>query len=288
VKVLLTGASGQVGRALQASVPDGWCLVAAPRSLLDIEDAARVRDCIERERPDWIFNAAAYTAVDRAESESEAARRVNADAAGLLASVATHCSVRVLHLSTDFVFGGDGSRPYEPSSAPSPLNVYGASKLSGEHAVQRATLGTALVVRTSWVYSDWPPNFVLRILELIGSKPELAVVSDQIGAPTWADGLARCLWSLASRSVPGGIWHWCDAGVASWYDFAVAVQEEALARGLLSREVPIRPIRSEDYPTAARRPAYSVLDTRATYAALGWEPRHWRCNLRRMLDGLAT
>jgi dTDP-4-dehydrorhamnose reductase len=288
VKVLITGAEGQVGAALQATAPAGCTIVALARRELDITSAAAVDERAERERPDWIFNAAAYTAVDRAEADADRAFRVNADGPAVLANAAQRIRCRVLQLSTDFVFDGKRSTPYRPDAPTGPLNVYGATKLRGEEAVVRTTHGDAVIVRTSWVYAARGRNFVLRMLERMRANAELTVVADQVGSPTWATSLAAALWDLARLASLRGVHHWSDAGVASWYDFAVAIQEEALTRGLLERPIRLRPIRTEEYRAAARRPAYSVLDTRSTAAVLGRGPAHWRENLRRMLDELAA
>jgi len=284
--VLVTGAEGQVGEALRASRPSGVDVVSLARRDLDITDAQAVGAAVARHRPQWIFNAAAYTAVDRAESEPERARRVNATGPETLARAAEATGCRLLQLSTDFVFAGGQPVPYATDSVTGPLNVYGATKLDGEHAVARVLAARALIVRTSWVYAARGTNFVLRMIGLMQTRESLNVVQDQVGGPTWARSLAKCLWALATVHDAQGVHHWCDSGVASWYDFAVAIQEEAHARGMLTRRIPVHPIRSSEYPTAARRPAYSVLDTRATAAAVGWTPEHWRQNLRAMLDEL--
>jgi dTDP-4-dehydrorhamnose reductase len=288
VKVVVTGATGQVGAALIKAAPAGCNCVSATRRVCDLADPAAVERFIARERPDWVLNAAAYTAVDRAETERERAFAINAAGAAALARAATACDGRLLHVSTDFVFAGERTEPYRPDSLPGPLNVYGASKLAGERAVLDETAGRALLVRTSWVHSSAGVNFPLRILELLRTRPELKIVDDQIGAPTWARSLAACIWDLVCGPVRHGIHHWCDSGVASWYDFAVAIQEEALERGLLDRPASIQPISTEEYPTAARRPRYSLLDSRATTEAIGRRPEHWRVNLRRMLDELCA
>jgi dTDP-4-dehydrorhamnose reductase len=287
VKVLITGADGQLGRALCAAAPSDWVVVRKSRQELDVTNPGSVEHCLTKERPEWVLNAAAFTAVDRAESEPAAAQAVNATGPALLARASSDCGGRMLHISTDFVFDGQGSTPYSPESEPAPINVYGASKLAGERAVRLETAGDAVLVRTSWVYSSEGTSFVLRMLELMRTRTRIEVVVDQVGSPTWAHSLADCIWDLVRGNHRGGIYHWTDAGVASWYDFAVAIQEEALARGLLQAAVPVRPIRSAEFPAAARRPAYSVLDTRVTVATLGRAPHHWRANLRRMLDELA-
>ena len=287
MKVVVTGAEGQVGRALLESAPAAARVAGLSRRDLDITNVHAVRASLERERPDWVFNAAAYTAVDRAEGDPDQAHRVNALGAASLAQAIKAAGCQLLQISTDFVFSGEQSRPYRPGAATGPVNVYGASKLGGEEGVIRETDGNALIVRTSWVYATRGQNFVLRMLELMRTKQELTIVADQVGSPTWAVSLARALWSMAGKDLKG-IHHWADAGVASWYDFAVAIQDEALARRLLERRSALRPIRTDEYPTAARRPAYSVLDSRSAAECVGTPPAHWRHNLGQMLDRLAA
>jgi dTDP-4-dehydrorhamnose reductase len=185
-------------------------------------------------------------------------------------------------LSTDFVFDGSSSRAYQPADATHPLSVYGASKLAGEQHV----VSPGIVLRTSWVYAASGKNFVLTMLRLMREKPQLAVVCDQIGAPTWASSIGRAIWGLIDAQAAPGIYHWTDLGVASWYDFAVAIQDEALSRGLLTQRVPVAPILSSQYPARAKRPAFSLLDSTSTRAVTKMPGDHWRHNLRKMLDEL--
>ena len=287
MKVLVTGAGGQLGRALLTGHPAGASVVALDHAALDITDAAAVAAQVRAVRPDWIFNAAAFTAVDAAERQAEAAHALNAQAVGHLARTAADVGARLIQVSTDFVFDGRSAIPYAPASPVAPLSQYGATKREGELQAEGAACG-AIIVRTSWVYAAQGKNFVRTMIDLMRSHPALRVVYDQIGAPTWVRDLAGALWLFAERAVPAGIYHWQDAGVASWYDFAVAIQEEALARGLITAPIPIEPIRTADYPTPARRPAYSVLDVATSVAAIGRRPEHWRANLRKMLDELAA
>jgi dTDP-4-dehydrorhamnose reductase len=287
VKVLLTGAGGQVGRAFRALAPPGALVTALAHADLDITDAQEVRRAVAAHAPQWIVNAAAYTAVDAAENALEAAQALNATAVGYLAHAARSARARLVHLSTDFVFDGRASNPYEPDAATAPLGAYGATKLAGEHQAL-ADGAPSIVMRTSWVYAAYGQNFVRTMLRLMAAKPELRVVCDQVGSPTWATSLARILWRMLEVDAPQGLYHWCDAGVASWYDFAVAIQEEALQRGLLAQAIPVLPIRSAQYPTPARRPAYSVLDAAGTRALTGAPAVHWRTQLRQMLDDLAV
>ncbi len=288
MKVLLIGPSGQLGRALARSVPAGVELMALDRSALDIGDAEAVHAVVAAVRPAVIINAAAYTQVDLAESESVAAFRINADGARYVARAAVSVRARMVHVSTDFVFSGDRPQPYDVDAETGPVNVYGRSKLAGERAVLRELGLAATVVRTSWLYAATGRNFVLTILKLMQSRESLGVVVDQVGSPTWSGSRAQAVWDLAHRPDQHGIQHWSDEGVASWYDFAVAIQEEAVARRLLDRAIPIRAIATREYPTPAKRPAYSVLDKRRTAAALGYPPPHWRTSLRNMLDELAA
>ena len=286
MKVLITGAAGQLGRALLKTAPPTAEIRAADTEL-DIRDLAAIQKALSDFAPAAVINAAAYTAVDRAESERELAFAVNAVGVENLARAAHGCGARLLHISTDFVFDGRKSSPYLPSDETQPLNVYGASKAQGEKRL-RALAGEApVIIRTGWLYAAEGQNFVNTMLRLMREKHSLEVIADQVGTPTWAGGLAQVIWNVVQHPEITGTHHWSDAGVASWYDFAVAIQEEALALGLLSRAVPIRPIATSEYPLPARRPAYSVLDKRSLTEVTGMAPAHWRANLRTMLGELA-
>ena len=286
MKVLITGAGGQVGRMLRATCPTGIDLVACAHADLDIGDAGSVRERLERERPDAIINAAAYTAVDKAESEPQQARWINSEGPGHLAALARENGARLVHLSTDFVFDGHASSPYRPEAPTHPLSVYGSSKRDGEQAVLETLPDRSVIVRTAWVYAAEGANFMRTMLRLMGERGAVRVVADQVGTPTAARPLAEVLWQIMARPEIGGIHHWTDAGVASWYDFAVAIAEEGAALGLLPSTVTVTPIATEEYPTPARRPAYSVLDKRSL-TALGLVPAHWRQRLRETLKALA-
>lgn len=275
MKVLITGGAGQLGRALKETAPAGMVLHTVDIADCDLTDGDAIAALVRDAAPDLVINCAAYTAVDKAECDEDAARAINADAVAALAAAHHGKLVRV---STDFVFGGGSSRPYRPNDARNPLSVYGRTKADGEDYLRPADL----LVRTSWVYSAGGANFVRTMLRLMAEKDELRVVTDQIGAPTWAPGLAKTIWGLVAADAKG-IFHHSDAGVASWYDFAVAIQEEARAMGLLDRSVPIIPISSADYPTPAARPAFSVLDCSATRQLLGDGHTHWCTNLWHML-----
>lgn len=284
MRALIAGGGGQVGRALAATAPAGIEAVALGRDRLDIADPTSIAAALATLRPEIVINAAGYTAVDAAEQACEAAYLGNRDAPARLAAAAASHGARFIHLSSDFVFDGAASIPYAPEHPPAPLGVYGRSKAAGEAAVREAA-SDALIVRTAWVYAADGSNFMQTMLRLMAERSQIEVVADQIGTPTHALSLARALWTLAQAGATG-LHHFTDAGVASRYDFAVAIQEEALALALLDRCVPILPIRSADHPTPARRPMFGVLDKSATYAILGAPARHWRSELRAALAGL--
>ena len=288
MKVLLTGAAGQLGQALIASRPPEVELIACSRGELDLADAEACRAAVQQHRPDWVLNAGAYTAVDKAESEPELAAAVNAGAPAAFAEALAATGGRLLQVSTDFVFNGAQGSPYRPEQRLDPLGVYGATKAAGEAAALQL-LG-ARVLRTSWVYGPVGKNFCLTMLRLHGERDQLGVVADQVGCPTSTLTLAAACWRAigvgadpaADPSGPRTL-QWSDAGAASWYDFAVAIGELAVAAGLLERAARVLPIPTADYPTPAQRPSYSLLDCAATRAALGLEPLHWRQALEQVL-----
>ena len=286
-RVLITGSGGQLGTALLRAAPPGVDACGLNHGQLDIGNPKQVAQVITEFAPDVILNSAAYTAVDRAENERDAAHRVNCEGPRNLASAAQRVGARLVHISTDFVFDGNASTPYKPSDDPHPLSVYGTTKANGEREVLHLLPSSGCVLRTAWVYSATGANFVKTMLRLMAERGRVNVVSDQVGTPTSAESLAPVIWELASRPDTAGVFHWTDAGVASWYDFAVAISEEAAARGLLQNSPIVKPITTAEYPTAAKRPRYSVLDTTATVAKLNIEPRHWRTNLRRVIEELA-
>lgn len=308
MRVLLTGAAGQLGQALIASQPpqlggEPLELIACSRQgggghrALDLADPDACRNAVLEHRPHWVINAGAYTAVDRAETEPELATAVNAGAPRALAEALVARGGRLLQISTDFVFDGSQGHPYTPTQARCPLGVYGASKAAGEQAVEEllGPAGRGTILRTSWVYGPVGHNFCLTMLRLHRQRGQagepLAVVADQVGCPTSTTGLAAACWRVLARAGGDGagtlpaILHWSDAGVASWYDFAVAIGELAAAVGLLDAPAAVRPIPTVAYPTPARRPSYSLLDCHVSQAALSLEPFHWR---RALAEVLAT
>ncbi len=287
LKVLITGCGGQLGRALLASRPAEVEVIALARENLDLGDAEACRQAVFEHRPDWVLNAGAYTAVDRAESEPDLAMRVNAGAPEAFAQALAKTKGHLLHISTDFVFNGSQGFPYRPDQARDPLGVYGATKAEGERRVcELLPAERSCLLRTSWVYGPVGQNFCLTMLRLHRQKAAaaepLGVIADQVGCPTATHSLAQACWRVLERKI-SGIHHWSDAGAASWYDFAVAIGELAVARGLLPKAAEVRPIGTEDYPTPARRPSYSLLDCRATRQQLALPAQHWRAALAEVL-----
>ncbi len=281
-KIILLGATGMLGRQLIASRPEDIELHAYTHREVNICSHSDLESVFQAVMPTTIINAAAYTRVDDAEEEEAMAFAVNAEAPGLIASLSPPSS-RIVHVSTDFVFDGKSRQPYKPTDKTSPLNVYGASKLSGEHKLltQRPD---SLILRTAWLYAARGQNFVTRILELLQERPVLKVVDDQRGTPTSVNSLAEVIWRFVNRRELQGIYHWSDQGEASWYEFACEIQQQAQALALLDKIIPIEAIATEAYPTPARRPAYSVLDKEETYQAIQYQGRAWQDELHEILE----
>lgn len=281
--ILVTGAGGQLSRELTGLLRQrGIGEISLSRGELDIADQNSLQQVLDRHHPQVIFNCAAYTRVDRAESESLEAHRVNVDGPAVLAEACAIRDILLVHVSTDYVFDGLACRPYREDDPTHPLSIYGKSKLLGEQAIEQK-LERRIVARTAWVYGALGNNFVRTMLRLAGEREELRVVDDQIGSPTWTGDLAEALLGLVEHRAAPGTYHITNSGVASWYDFAVAIVEEARSLGWLLAVERVVPIGTEEYPTAAVRPAYSVLSRRKTEAILGRSLPHWRTSLRRML-----
>lgn len=278
MNVLIIGKNGQVAWELQQTCPSHITAHALGRNEIDITEPQSIEQVITQLKPAVIINASAYTAVDKAESEQDAAYLINATAVEYLAKAATKHNIRFLHISTDFVFDGTKNTKYKVDDQTNPINVYGATKLAGEQAIKTHCAINSAIVRTSWVYSSHGNNFVKTMLRLMAEKDELNVVSDQIGCPTNANGLAKYLWQLAEQDTLESIYHYSDLGVASWYDFAVAIQEIAFEYGLLANKIPIKPIPSSAYPTPASRPVFSLMQQNSTL-----NNEHWRTGLKKMI-----
>ena len=285
MKVLITGKGGQLAWELENTSGIEHQLSVLSRNELDISDAYAVKNIMVLYQPDVVINAAAFTAVDKAETEQDQAFAVNDIGAKNIANVCKDQHIRLLHVSTDFVFDGTKTTPYQTDDAANPLGVYGASKLAGDLGVMQI-LPNSVIVRTAWVYSQHGNNFVKTMLRLMAEKPQLSIVYDQVGTPTWAAGLAKWLWTVVEKPDVSGVFHWTDAGVASWYDFAVAIQELGIEKGLLTSAIPISAIPASQYPTPAERPSFSVIDKTSAELAAGVKTVHWRKQLSSMMDGL--
>ena len=287
MKVLITGAKGQLGTCLTEQLRDtSHQMEAHDVDTLDLLDYSAVSSLFASFQPDVVINAAAYTAVDAAEQNVDIADRLNHQVVRHLAGECAAHNARLIQVSTDFVFDGKKSSPYQVTDACAPLSVYGQTKLDGERAILETEGCRGLIVRTAWLYSAHGNNFAKTMLRLMAERPELKIICDQIGTPTSAHTLAALIVKAIDLPESGGVYHWTDAGAASWYDFAVAIYEEGAALGLLANEVSVLPIPTQEYPTPATRPAYSVLDKSAAYRDFGMPAVHWRCELRKVLAAL--
>ena len=298
MKVLLTGAAGQLGQALSQQLPAGVELIATCRSggngllALELAEAEACRLAIRDHRPDWVLNAGAYTAVDKAESEPELALAVNGGAPRAFAEALLETGGRLLQVSTDFVFNGSQGSPYRPEQSRDPLGVYGSSKAAGEEAVEQllgpaaggAGAGRGVILRTSWVMGPVGKNFALTMLRLHRERQQIGVVEDQVGCPTSTHTLAAACWRVISAGISEPVLHWSDAGAASWFDVAVAVGELAQELGILEQPALVNPLTTAEYPLPAKRPSYSLLDCSGSRRLLELAPTPWRQALRQLLE----
>lgn len=287
MRILLTGVNGQLGGELQGTLAPLGEVIAVGRDRLDLSQPDQIPDVVEAIQPDLIVNCAAYTAVDKAETEVELAHTVNAIAPGTLAKTAANLGATLLHISTDYVFDGSQSRPYVETDTTNPIGEYGKSKFAGEMAILQTGF-PHIILRTAWVYGvGGTGNFVKTMLRLAQERPELRVVADQVGTPSWTGDIAEAIAQIASQHQDlEGTYHFTNSGVASWYDFAVAIFEEAAALGFPLQVQRVYPITTAEYPTPAKRPAYSVLCGKKLEAILNKPAPHWRQGLRQMLAGL--
>jgi dTDP-4-dehydrorhamnose reductase len=283
MKVLVTGARGQIGRALVNSAPAYVKVRPYGRMQLNITDARAVAECVQFHKPDVIVNAAGFTCVDRAESAPEHASRVNSKGPRYLAMAARDAGARLIHISTNFVFDGEASAPYLPTAATNPLGVYGLTKRNGEDAVLKILPERSVILRTAWIYAAEGHNFLNTILRIMRTEAPPRVVVDQVGTPTSAESVAAVIWNIIGMPEMNGIHHWTDTGIASRYDFALAIAEEATALGVLPRAAGITPVTTAEFPTPARRPHYNVLD-KTSLTSLGINSIHWRNQLRDVLQ----
>lgn len=279
---MVTGANGQLGKELKAIAPrfPEFEFIFLSREDMPIHHFELVRNTMRIYKPDYLINCAAYTAVDRAETEPDLAFLVNGEAVGVLAQVCQETACRFIHISTDYVFDGTGTQPYREEDAIHPQNVYGASKLEGEKRAIAAD-PDVVIIRTSWVYSPFGKNFVKTMIRLMEEKPEISVVNDQVGSPTYAHDLAIAILQIIrfARWTPG-IYHYSNDGAISWYEFAVEIGKQ------LNSQCRIHAIPTSQFPTPARRPAYSVLDKTRISQTYGIRPLPWKKSLQDCLTAI--
>ena len=290
--IVVTGATGQLGQTLTRlwaeSPQPRYQLKALDRSELDISRVDTIAAVLSELKPAVIVNAAAYTQVDKAESDSNAAQLVNAEAAGRIAAWSAENDAKLIHISTDFVFDGSSKTPYSVDHPTNPLGAYGASKLAGEHEIQSEASQRSAIIRTSWLYCEYGNNFVKTMLRLMGDRDQLSVVNDQIGSPTSTHGLAALIFAMILKDSYQGVYHWTDGASISWYEFAQEIQDQAVQEGLLSKAIPISPISTSEYPTPAQRPAYSVLDRSRAMAEFECPALDWKGQLNLVIKELAS
>ena len=282
--ILITGSKGQVGSELQAVHLQyplyKW--IFTDKEELDITDAQAVQQCIKQHKPTWIINAAAYTAVDKAETEQTLAYALNADAVKNLAQAAYQYNAAFIHISTDYVFDGKNKIPYTETDTPNPNSVYGASKLLGEqYAI--AENPSSIIIRTSWLYSEYGKNFVKTMMRLMQEKDKISIVNDQQGCPTYAADLAKAIINVivccdTKNTMPSGIYHYCNTGIITWYDFAVAI------KAMIKSNCDIEAISTEQYSTPAKRPVYSALDTSKICCTFALQIPYWKDSLQKCIQ----
>jgi dTDP-4-dehydrorhamnose reductase len=292
-RILVTGIHGQLGQELRQTLAPLGEVIGVGRETIDLSQPNVIRQVIATTKPDLIVNAAAYTAVDKAETEVELANAINAIAPAIMAEECQKLGATLLHVSTDYVFDGKKNTPYVEEDSTNPLSTYGKSKLAGEEAIAQACQ-SHIILRTAWVYGTYgKSNFVKTMLRLGKEREEIRVVADQVGSPTWAQDIAQAIAKLVIHSdktgkATTGIYHFTNSGVASWYDFAIAIFEEARQLGFPLKIRQVIPITTAEYPTPAKRPAYSVLSSQKILSILGTHPPYWRDSLKQMLEQLAS
>lgn len=288
MKILLTGSTGQIGHEIIKLKPNDIEIISPDRNQLDLSNYKLCKEVVLKINPDWIINCGAYTAVDDAENDIRLSNQINANAPKAFTEIINEKNSNLLHISTDFVFDGKQSFPYEEKQKRNPLGQYGRSKALGEELIENNlnSIENATILRTSWVISPRGKNFILTMLKLHNEREEINVVSDQIGSPTSAHEIAKACWKiveLKKKDKLPFILHWSDAGVASWFDLAVAVGEIAKELKIIDKTAIVNPITTSDYPTPAQRPKYSVLNTFNTAKLLKRKPKYWRTSLKEIL-----
>tara|TARA_Y100000739_G_C20555168_1_gene440182 strand:+ start:434 stop:1336 length:903 start_codon:yes stop_codon:yes gene_type:complete len=295
MKVLITGAQGQLGKELLKNIPNDIEVIPTDRETFNLLDLNNCREFIFNNKPDWIINAAAFTAVDLAEDEKEKAMLINSEAPTEIAKALKKTGGKLLHISTDFVFDGKSNIPYKVDVEPNPINIYGKSKLLGENGIKNVLQDNNqyIILRTSWVMGSEGNNFAKTMVKLLKIKDKISVVYDQIGCMTSSKYLSIICWLIIQKDITKNIYnqkifHWTDAGVSSWFDIATAIGELSFNLNLLKKPAKVIPILSENFPTKAKRPNFSLLDCSATKDVLNIENNYWRFSLLEILQELKS
>jgi len=295
MKVLITGSQGQLGKELLKNIPHDIEVIAADRKTFNLLDLKNCREFIFDNKPDWIINAAAYTAVDLAEDEEEKAMLINGEAPTEIANTLKKTGGKLLQISTDFVFDGKSSSPYKVDDEPNPINIYGKSKLLGENGIKNILQDNNqyIILRTSWVMGSEGNNFTKTMLRLLKIKEKVSVVYDQIGCMTSSKYLSHICWLIIQKDITKNInnqkiLHWTDAGVSSWFDIATEIGDLSFKLNLLKNPAKVLPISSDNFPTRAKRPNFSLLDSSITKEILNIENKYWRYSLLEILQELKS
>ena len=295
MKVLITGSQGQLGKELLKNIPHDIEVIPTDRKTFNLLDLKSCREFIFDNKPDWIINAAAYTAVDLAEEEEEKAILINGEAPNVIAKALNKTGGKLLHISTDFVFDGKSSSPYKVDDEPNPINIYGKSKLLGENGIKNILQDNNqyIILRTSWVIGSEGNNFAKTMLRLLKIKDKISVVYDQIGCMSSSKYLSIICWLIIQQDITKNInnqkiFHWTDAGVSSWFDIATEIGDLSLKLNLLKKPAKVFPILSENFPSKAKRPNFSLLDCSLTKELLNIENIYWRTSLLEILQELKS
>ena len=290
--LLLTGSQGQLGSTFlllfkSSSLTQRFNLHQVDINDFDLTDQQATLSALSFYSPSIILNCGAYTAVDEAEDNPELAEKINGESVGLISNWCADNSCRLIHISTDFVFDGSKTEPYLPDDKTNPLGVYGQTKVRGERHILKRLPDNGVIIRTSWLYSEFGSNFVRTMINLMSKEAEINVVDDQIGSPTSTYSLSKVLMRLIERKDVSGIFHWCDGGSISWHKFAEHIRNSALNQGILQRKSRLRPILTSEYPTKAKRPKYSVLDRSGIVDQMNIDRTEWKSELDKVISKIA-
>ncbi len=294
MKILITGSNGQLGRALLKSKPNNIEIIATNSKNFNLMKIEECKEFLIKNKPDWIINTAAYTAVDLAESEQKKAMSINGYAPIEIAKTIKKIGGKILQISTDYVFDGNSISPYKPSDYPNPINIYGQTKLFAERGIQEVLRNTNqyFIIRTSWLMGPTGNNFIMKMLKLMGSRNDISVVSDQIGCITSTLSLSKICWLIIKNNfeneIQSNIFHWSESGVSSWFDIATEIRDMASRIKLIENSAKVNPISSDQYVTKAKRPKFSLLDCKSTKALLNIENKYWRYSLFEILKEIKS